>query len=156
MECKDRLVDYLTVNQVPFEVQRHPTAYTAQRVAESEHIPGRMVAKAVMVFVDDKPAMLVLPADFRVHLGKAAAALGTPDVRLAHEEEFAATFPDCEVGALHPFGNLYRLPVYVDQTLTEDAVIIFRAGSHTETMSVRYADYQRLVAPTVVELALHV
>jgi Ala-tRNA(Pro) deacylase len=152
----DRLVAYLQKYQVPFELQHHPVAYTAQQVAESEHIPGRMVAKAVMVFVEDKPAMLVLPADFRVHLGKTATALGTPNVRLAHEAEFAATFPDCEIGALHPFGNLYELPVYVDKTLTDDDTIVFRAGTHTETMSVRYADYARLVQPTVVELALHV
>ena len=156
MECKERLVTYLQASQVPFEVQQHTTAFTAQGIAESEHVPGRIVAKAVMVFVDDRPAMLVLPADYRVHLGKAAAALGTPNVRLAREEECAATFADCEVGALHPFGNLYGLPVYVHQTLTEDPVIVFRAGSHTETMSVRYADYERLVAPTVVALALHV
>jgi Ala-tRNA(Pro) deacylase len=130
-------------------------AYTAQRVAESEHIPGKMVAKAVMVFADGQPVMLALPADYRVNFEKAAEVLGAKAVRLAHEDEFAATFPDCEIGAMPPLGNLYGLPVYVDRNLAEDETIVFQAGTHADTMSVKYADYERLVQPTVADLALH-
>lgn len=153
MTCKERLEAYLREHQVAFHEQHHITAYTAQALAAAEHVPGKMVAKVVMVLADGKQVMLVLPAPARVNFLKAAAALGASNVRLAHEEEFAATFPDCEVGAMPPFGNLYGVPVYVDKALAEDETIIFPAGTHTETMSVRYADFARLVQPTVADLA---
>src|SRR3990172_7193008 len=107
MNCKERLEAYLRENKVPFQVVHHPLAYTAQEVAAAEHVPGKMLAKVVMVFADGKLVMLALPAPYRVDLSKAAAALGAREARLAHEEEFAAAFPDCEVGAMPPFGNLY-------------------------------------------------
>ncbi len=153
MDCKDRLEAYLREKRVPFEVRHHPRAITAQEVAASEHVPGKMLAKTVMVLADGKMVMLALPAPYRVDMEKAGAALGVGEVRLAQEEEFEGTFPDCEVGAMPPFGNLYDLPVYVEETLTEDEIIVFRAGTHTDTMSVRYADFERLVEPTVAELA---
>jgi Ala-tRNA(Pro) deacylase len=97
--------------------------------------------------------MLALPASYQVDLGKAATALGVKEVRLAEEEEFEDTFPDCEIGAMPPFGNLYGVPVYVDETLAEDETIVFRSGTHTDTMSVSYADFERLVEPTIAEFA---
>lgn len=153
VECKKRLEDYLRENQVTFEAQNHPRAVAAQEVAASEHIPGKMLAKTVMVMADGETAMLALPAPFHVDLEKAAAALGTREARLAEEEEFEDTFPDCEVGAMPPFGNLYGVPVYVEKSLAEDETIVFRAGTHTETMSVSYADFERLVEPTIAEFA---
>ena len=153
MQCKDRLEAYLRDNAVPFQVQHHPLAYTAQEVAASEHIPGKLMAKVVVAFIDGTMAMLALPAPHRVDAAKAAAALGAKEVRLAHEQEFAAAFPDCEVGAMPPFGNLYDLPVYVDKALAEDETIVFRAGTHTDTMSVKYADFERLAKPTVADFA---
>ena len=153
MNCKERLEAYLRDNKVPFQIIHHPLAYTAQEVAAAEHIPGKMLAKVVMVFADGKLAMLALPAPHRVDLSKAATVLKAKEVRLAHEEEFAAAFPDCEVGAMPPFGNLYDVPVYVDKTLTEDVDIVFNAGTHTDTISLRYADYERLVKPAVADFA---
>jgi Ala-tRNA(Pro) deacylase len=153
MQCKDRLEAYLRDNQVPFQVQHHPPAYTAQEVAASEHIPGKLLAKVVMVFADGQLAMLALPAPHRVDPARAAAALGAKEVRLAQEAEFAAAFPDCEVGAMPPFGNLYGVPVYVDEALAEDETIVFRAGTHTDTMSLRYADFARLVRPATAGFA---
>ncbi len=153
MECKERLEGYLHDNRVPFEAQRHPRAVTAQEVAASEHVPGKMLAKTVMVLADGEMVMLALPAPYQVDLEKAAAALGAGNVRLSEEEEFEDTFPDCEVGAMPPFGNLYGVPVCVDETLAEDETIVFRAGTHTETMSVRYSDFERLVEPTVAAFA---
>jgi Ala-tRNA(Pro) deacylase len=153
VDCKDRLEAYLREKRVPFEVRHHPRAITAQEVAASEHVPGKMLAKTVMVLADGKMVMLALPAPYRVDMEKAGAALGAGEVRLAQEEEFEGAFPDCEVGAMPPFGNLYDLPVYVEETLTEDEIIVFRAGTHTDTMSVRYADFERLVQPTVAEIA---
>ena len=154
MNSKDKLETYLRDNKIPYQVQHHPLAYTAQDVAASEHIPGKMLAKVVMVVADGKMVMLALPAPKRVDLAKVGATLGAQDVRLAGEEEFGVLFPDCEVGAMPPFGNLYGLPVCVDQALAEDEVIVFRAGTHTDTMSVKYADFERLVKPTVADLGL--
>jgi len=153
MECRDRLEEYLRENGVPFEVQHHPRAITAQEVAATEHVPGRMLAKVVMVVVDGQMVMLSLPAPYQVDLEKVGKVLGAEETRLADEEEFESTFPDCEVGAMPPFGNLYDLPVYVEEALAEDETIFFRAGTHTDTMSVRYADYERLVELTVAEFA---
>jgi Ala-tRNA(Pro) deacylase len=154
VECRDRLENYLRENQVRFEEHHHPRAVSAQEVAASEHVPGRMLAKTVMVLADGEMVMLALPAPYQVDLEKAAAALGVDEARLAEEEEFEDSFPDCEVGAMPPFGNLYGVPVYVEKTLAEDETIVFRSGTHTETMSVTYTDFERLVEPIVVQFAL--
>lgn len=153
MNCKERLESYLRENGVTFEVEHHPRVITAQEVAATEHVPGKMFAKVVMVLADENIAMLVLPAPHHVNPEKAAEVLGVREVHLADEERFEDTFPDCEVGAMPPFGNLYGVPVYADASLAEDETIFFRAGTHTDTMSVRYDDFQRLVEPTVVEFA---
>ncbi len=153
MDCLQRLQTYLRQNGVSFQIQHHPIAYTAQEVAASEHIPGKLLAKTVMVFAHGELVMLVLPAPYRVDTEKVRAALQAEDVRLAQEAEFAERFPDCEVGAMPPFGNLYGVPVFVDKALAEDETIVFRAGTHTDTMSLKYADFERLVQPTVTELA---
>lgn len=155
MACKDRLEAYLRENQVAFEAQHHPTAFTAQAVAQSEHIPGRFLAKVVMVVADGELAMLVLPATNRVDVSHVAVLLDVQSVRLADEAEFADTFSDCEVGAMPPFGNLYGVPVYVDKALSEDDIIFFQAGTHTDTMSMKYADFARLVKPTVADFKRH-
>jgi Ala-tRNA(Pro) deacylase len=153
MECRDRLEDYLRENGVSFEVQHHPRAITAQEVAATEHVPGKMLVKVVMVMVDGEMVMLSLPAPYQVDLKKVGKMLGAKEARLAEEEEFEGAFPDCEVGAMPPFGNLYDLAVYVEEALAEDETIFFRAGIHTDTMSVRYADFEQLVNPTVAEFA---
>jgi nucleotide-binding universal stress UspA family protein/prolyl-tRNA editing enzyme YbaK/EbsC (Cys-tRNA(Pro) deacylase) len=155
MNCKEKLGTYLRENAVPYQSQHHVRAITAQEVAATEHVPGKVVAKTVMVLPADeeKMVMLVLPAPYHVNPQKAAVALGVSEVRLAEEERFADSFPDCEVGAMPPFGNLYDVPVYVDKTLAEDETIVFRAGTHTDTMSVSYADFERLVEPALAEFA---
>ena len=155
MTCNKRLEAYLREQQAPYEAQHHRPAYTAQDVAATEHIPGKFMAKVVVVFADDAPVMLVLPASHRIDLAHVGAAIGARSVFFAGEGELAATFPDCEVGAMPPFGNLYKLPVYVDRALAEDATIVFQAGTHTDTISMAYADYARLVKPIVVEFAAH-
>ena len=154
MNCMERLQAYLRENKVPFEIQHHPIAYSAQEVAASEHVPGKVMAKTVVVFAGGDTVMLALPASHRVDVEKAAGTLGVSGVRLAHEAELAAYFPDCEVGAMPPFGNLYDVSVWVDRSLAEDETIVFRAGTHTDTMSLKYADYARLAKPNVAEFAL--
>lgn len=153
MACKDQLEHYLREQGVSFQAQQHPIAYTAQDVAAKEHVPGKLVAKVVVVFADTRPVMLVLPAPYRVDLNRIGQALGSKEVRLADEVELRALFPDCDVGAMPPFGALYQLPVYVDQSLEEDEYIVFPVGSHTETMRLAYADFARLAKPTVTGFA---
>ena len=153
MDGRDRLESHLRENGVAFEVQEHPTAYTAQKIAASEHVPGRMFAKVVMASTDGDLVMLVLPAPSVVDVAKLSEVLGK-QVRLASESEFASAFPDCQAGAMPPFGNLYDVPVYVDQALGQNERIVFQAGTHTVTMSVAYADFERLARPTVAEIAV--
>jgi len=154
MKCKERLKQYLREHNVSFELMTHPEAYTAQEVAAAQHVSGHQLAKVVMVWADGQMTMLVLPASARVDLRKAAELLGVDKVRLATETEFSQRFPDCRVGAMPPFGNLYELPVYVDRALTEHAEIVFRVGTYTETMKIAYADFERLVQPQVGDFSL--
>lgn len=155
MSCKDRLEEYLRENGVPFQVQHHARVFTAQEVAAAEHIPGHQLVKVVIAVADNKAVMLALPASYRVDQTRAAKLLGVGELRLATEQEFAATFPDCEVGAMPPFGNLYGVDVYVDEALTNDETVVMRAGTHTDTLSLRYADFARLVHPNVGQFGRH-
>jgi Ala-tRNA(Pro) deacylase len=155
MNCKERLEGYLRDNQVSFETEHHPAAFTAQEVAASDHVPGKMLVKVVMVLADDELVMLAVPAPYQVNLDRVGEVLGATEVRLAEEEEFADAFPDCEVGAMPPFGNLYDVPVYADEALAEDETIVFQAGTHTATMRLKYADFERLVEPTTAGFAYH-
>jgi Ala-tRNA(Pro) deacylase len=111
-----------------------------------------VLAKVVMVFAGEDLTMLVMPAHFHVDLEATKAALAGRDVRLAHESEFASSFPDCQPGSMPPFGNLYGIPVYVDEALGRNERIVFQAGTHTETMSLSYQDFVSLVRPTVARL----
>jgi Ala-tRNA(Pro) deacylase len=154
MDCRERLEGYLSREGVSFEVQQHRVAYTAQKVAASEHVPGRMFAKVVMARADDDLVMLVLPASAVVDTEKVAQAVGGKPVRLAAESEFAPRFPDCEPGAMPPFGNLYDVPVIVDRALGGNERVVFQAGTHTVTMSVRYDDFERLADAAVADLAV--
>jgi len=151
---RSRVEEYLRHNKVPFQIHHHPVAYTAQQVAHTEHIPGRLVVKVVIVFADDRLAVLALPAPLHVDLNKAASALEAGKVRLATEDEFSNKFPDCEIGAVPPFGNLYDLPVYVDTALAENEIIHFQAATHADTISIAYADFAHLVTPQVVDIAV--
>lgn len=153
MQCQERLEAYLREQQVPFQLQHHAHTWSAQRTAEVEHVSSKMVAKTVIVLADQQMFMLVLPASLRVDLERIGAILRAKEVRLAHEAEIAPVFPDCEVGAMPPFGNLYGLPVYVEQRLAEQKSIVFPAGTHTETMSLPYTDFARLVEPRTVTFA---
>ncbi|HEX6331299.1 MAG TPA: YbaK/EbsC family protein [Actinomycetota bacterium] len=153
MDCTERLEGYLRENGVSFEVQKHPVAYTAQKVAASEHVPGRMFAKVVMVEADRELVMLVVPASAAIDTARVENVLGGRPVRLAAEREFAPRFPDCEAGAMPPFGNLYDVPVVVERALGENDHIVFQAGTHDTTMSVAYEDFERLVRPSVGEIA---
>ena len=147
-----KLRNYLDDNDVEYVTISHSPAYTAQRIAELTNTPGKELAKTVIVKMDDKFAMAVLPASRRVDLDHLKNAVGATEVTLASESEFKLLFPDCEVGAMPPFGNLYDMGVYVAEQLTEDEDIAFNAGSHTELVRMSYQDYAKLVTPQVVSL----
>lgn len=151
MTCRERLEGYFLENQVKYQLTSHPEVYTAQEVAAVEHVPGIFVAKVVMASVDGTIMALVLPAPHRVDVRRLAAALGAKEARLAREEEFGHLFPDCEVGAMPPFANLYGVPVVVERSLSGDPKIVFNAGTHRETMTIAFADFLRLVQPVVAE-----
>lgn len=151
--CRDRLEKYLREHDVAYEVQQHPQAFTAQEIAAAEHVSGSRFAKVVMVVAGGKPLMLVLPASRMVDLTRAQDLVGQGQLRLAQEGEFQASFPDCEPGAMPPFGNLYEIPVFVDESLSDEEAMYFQAGSHEETMSVAYRDFARLAGPTVGNFA---
>ncbi len=151
----DRLRKYLEDNHVEFLTVSHSPAFTAQEIAASAHVPGREVAKTVIVKVDGKMAMVVLPAPEKVSAHRLKEVTGAKDVELASEKEFADLFPRCEVGAMPPFGNLWDMEVFADAHLREDEYIVFNAGSHTELVKIAYADFERLVHPTIAELSTH-
>jgi Ala-tRNA(Pro) deacylase len=147
-----KLKEFLDNNHVKYVNIIHSRAYTAQEVAQSAHIPGKEMAKAVMVKLDGQLAMVVLPATQQVDFDRLKQGAGAGKVELATEREFQDKFAECEVGAMPPFGNLYGMEVYVARELTKDAEIAFNAGTHTEVIKLAYADFGRLVNPKVVEL----
>ena len=153
MSILAKLREFLDGNKVQYEVVSHRQAFTAQEVAAAQHVPGMELAKVVMLRSGPEFLMAVLPAPQRVDLDHARAATGKPGLAFATEQEFEGLFPGCEPGAMPPFGNLYGLPVYVDQTLTRDKDIVFNAGTHTLTVKMKYADFARLVQPKVCSFA---
>jgi Ala-tRNA(Pro) deacylase len=149
MPVLTKLKEFLHANRVKYEVRAHRTAYTAQEVAAVEHVPGRDMAKVVIVRDGGEYLMAVLPAPYHVDLKRFGRAVGRTDLCLATEAEFAHLFPGCEPGAMPPFGNLYGIPVWVDKLLTRDDEIVFNAGNHEQTVHMKYADFARLVKPRV-------
>ena len=148
-----KLRDYLDSHEIRYVIITHSPVYTAQEIAASAHIPGKELAKTVMVKIDGKMAMAVLPASYRVDFDLLKGAAGASSVRLASEAEFENMFPDCEVGAMPPFGNLYGIDVFVAQSLAEDEEIAFNAGSHNELIKLSYKDFERLVKPKTIRFS---
>mgnify|MGYP000212260601 CR=1 FL=1 len=148
-----KLMEYLDNQKVKYVVHKHSPAYTAQEIASSAHIKGRELAKTVMIKVDEAIAMAVLPASFKVDLALLREALGAGKVELASEREFRDLFPDCQTGAMPPFGNLFGMEVFVDPSLSEDESIAFSAGSHTELVQLAYRDFEELVRPRLVNFS---
>ncbi len=147
-----KLKKFLDSHNVKYVSISHSPAYSAQEVAASAHIPGKELAKTVIVRIDDGFAMAVLPASYRVHLGHLKVAVSASHVELATETEVENLFPDCEKGAMPPFGNLYNLDVFVAEQLAEDEEIAFSAGSHTELVRMAYKDFESLAKPKITAL----
>jgi Ala-tRNA(Pro) deacylase len=148
-----KLQEFLDSHNIKYERIQHSQAFTAQEIAASAHIPGKQLAKTVIVKVDGEMAMAVLPASYRVDFSLLKEATGASKVQLVSEQEFKKVFPDCEVGAMPPFGNLYGLEVFVAESLTEEEEIAFNAGSHTELIRVSYKDFETHVKPKVAKFS---
>ena len=147
-----RLKAFLEREGVKYTTISHAPAYTAEQTAQAAHVPAREFAKAVMVKLDGRLAMAVLPASEKLDLAQLKRAAGAKHVYLAPEEEFDKWFPGCEPGAMPPFGNLYCMAVYVSRSLAADEEIAFNAGSRAEAMKIKFKDYDRVVQPVVAKL----
>ncbi len=148
-----KIKDFLNSKNIKYVTISHTTAYTANEIAASAHLPGKELAKTVMVKIDGKMTMSVLPASYKVEFDLLQEASGASKVELASEQEFEDMFPGCEIGAMPPFGNLYEMEVFVDKSLCEDEEIAFNAGSHTELIRLSYKDFEGLVKPKVVKFS---
>jgi Ala-tRNA(Pro) deacylase len=149
-----RLKEFLDSHEVKYVALEHSKAFTAAEIAALAHVPGREMAKTVMVDVDGHMAMAVLPASLRVSFDQLRAAIGAQTVVLSNERDFVERFPGCEVGAMPPFGNLYGMEVYVADSLARQEEIAFNAGTHTEVIRMAWTDYERLVQPLVMDFAV--
>jgi Ala-tRNA(Pro) deacylase len=155
MPMLEKLVAFLDQNQVKYTRHSHPTAYTAREVAAMEHVPAHKIAKTVVFFSENGYGMAVLPGDSMLDLQGLRALLGVSRLRLAAEGELNGLFPDCELGAMAPFGNIWNVPVFVDGGLAAEETIAFNAGTHRDVIHMRFDEYQRLVKPSIVSVSRH-
>lgn len=139
----------LRKNEIPYRVLQHPEASSAAELAETLHVSGKRVAKVVIVRAKGRYAMAVLPSHLQVNLQRLARLMKVNDVSLAREAELKVLFPDCEVGAMPPFGHLYGLPVYVDISMRPDPLFVFAAGTRRDAVEIFYRDYEEWVKPRV-------
>jgi len=149
-----KLKEFLDSHNIKYVVISHSRAFTAQETAASAHVPVKELAKTVMVKIDGKMAMAVLPASSKVDFDLLKKVIGSGKVEIASEKEFKDMFPECEIGAMPPFGNLYGMEVFVAKTLTEDREIAFNAGSHRELVKLTYKDFEKLVKPKVITFSV--
>jgi Ala-tRNA(Pro) deacylase len=147
-----KLKELLDKNNVQYESIKHPPGYTAQEIAALAHVSGKEMAKTVMVKADGELAMIVLPAKYRVDLELVREVCGAEHVELATEEDFKGRFPECETGAMPPFGNLYNIPEYVDESLMEDEKIAFCAGTHSELIRIPFRVFEHLTGATIARV----
>ena len=149
-----KLKDLLDKENIKYVSLYHSIAYTAQEIAASVHVKGKEMAKTVMIKLDGKMAMAVLPASHQVDFERLKGASGTQDATLATEKEFKDLFPGCDIGAMPPFGSLYGMNVFVSRALTQDKEIAFNAGSHYELIRLAYKDFERLVNPRIGDFSV--
>ncbi len=148
-----RVIEFLDESAIKYEITEHKSSFTAQHMAAEEHESGKYVAKPVIVKADGKHIMCVLSACYKIDLGKLKKQLGAKSLELVQENEMNKIFPDCDLGAEPPFGNLYDMPVVMDKALEKDDHILFQAGSHEKAIRIKMDDYRRLVAPKVLEFS---
>ena len=140
MAISDRLKTFLQSSRASYTTAKHPVVYTAQEIAAAQHVSGKSLAKCVLVNTDTGPVLAVLPATVLIDFKKLKSAVGAKSLSLAKEADIKARFPDVEVGAMSPFGQLYGVPVVVDRSLSEREEVVFNGGTHTDTVKMRYRD----------------
>ena len=145
------LKDFLDSHHVKYMCITHSPSFTAQEVAAVAHISGKQMAKTVIVKMGEQLAMVVLPAHDHINFAALKKITGAKEIDLARESDFKAEFPECEVGAMPPFGNLYGMPVFVSNAFSHDK-IVFNSGTHTELIQMTYEDFLTLVKPKVITL----
>ena len=155
MPVSRKLREFLDENHIKYVVISHSKVYTAQEIAAALHIKGKILVKSIIVKIDGEYAMVVLSADYKINFDMLKTVLGKDNISLASEEDFKSLFPECEIGAMPPFGNLYDMKVYMAEKLLEDEEIAFNAGTHTEVIRVSMEDYKRLANPEVVKISEH-
>ena len=153
MTMLERLTAYFDQHRIPYRHTTHALAFTAREVARAEHMPERKLAKTIVFLADDQYGLAVLPADSLVDMQELRIVLDMPRLRLATERELADLFPDCELGAMPPVGNLFGMQVYIDYSLSHEDEIAFNAGTHRDVIHMKYPDYQSLVEPHKVAFA---
>ena len=156
MAISQRLKAFLEDSKLKYTAAKHPVVYTAQEIAAAQHVPGRQLAKCVLVKTGTGPVLAVLPAACLIDFKKLKGVLGTTSVSIGKETDIKQLFPDVEVGAMSPFGHLYGVPVVVDRELSEAGDIVFNAGSHTDTIKMRYQDFAGAAKPKLGAFGLHV
>jgi Ala-tRNA(Pro) deacylase len=149
MSIPQRIRDYLDSQKALYEWLPHPQAFTAQEVAHALHVSGKRLAKTVVLNADGRLVMAVLPASHRLTMSELKAALEVRHLEMLPENELAKLFPDCDLGALPPFGNLYGIEVWVDAVVAESGEIVFTAGTHVDAVRMKYSDYAELAKPHV-------
>jgi Ala-tRNA(Pro) deacylase len=155
MPIPAHISSFLDSQHVPYQAFTHSRAYTAQGTAQAQHLSGKRLAKVVMVMVNERqPIMAVVSASYRVDLERLGQVLSTYNIRLATEEEFRDLFPECELGAMPPFGNIYHMDVWIDEKLKSYPAISFNAGTHAEIIQMAFADFDRLVQPKVASFGV--
>ena len=149
------VIEYLKKMGVKYEVTKHQPTFTAQEMAAEEHEPGMHVAKPVVIKADDKYYMCVLPAPYKIDMDTLKSRLSAKKLQLAQEKELARLFPDCDLGAEPPFGNLYNLPTIMDKVMESDEQILFQAGTHDKAIRISMVDYKKLVEPKIFSFSYH-
>ena len=150
-----KIKKYLDENNIKYVCIKHSEAYTSEEIAECSHIPGDVMAKTVIFEIDGKHAMAVVPSTYHVDFTILEKELGAKRISLATEESFKNKFPDCEPGAMTPFGNLYNMNVYVSKSLLNDEMIFFNAGTHRDLIGVKFLDFWNMVKPELLEFSIH-
>jgi Ala-tRNA(Pro) deacylase len=154
MPIPDQISRYLNSQHVDYQAHTHSRAYTAQGTAQAEHVSGKKIAKVVIIEVENrKQIMAVVPANCRVDLERLGRLIGANMVHLAKEEAFKGDFPDCELGAMPPLGNIYHMEVWVDESLKSCPTITFNGGTHAETIHMFFSDFEHLVRPQIGSFA---
>ena len=152
MPC-EKLLEFLDESEVKYDLHEHAQAYAARETAIKAGVPIRLFAKTVLVRLDGLMSMAVVPSDHKINFNLLRQAAEADTISLALEHDFEKRFPDCDLGAMPPFGNLYDMTVYVDSHLAAVDIITFNAGTHTETITMDFADFERLAAPNMAQFA---